>query len=96
MRALLGRVYDRSVSLPSADNHFMVDGTEIPRARLSEIAVPALVVHGTADPLFPLAHGEALAREIPGAALLTVDGLGHELPPWAWDEVLPALIAVTG
>ena len=96
MRALLGRVYDRSVSLPSADNHFMVDGTEIPRARLGDIAVPALVVHGTADPLFPLAHGEALAREIPGATLVTVDGLGHELPPWAWDEVLPALIAVTG
>jgi pimeloyl-ACP methyl ester carboxylesterase len=96
MRALLGRVYDRSVSLPSADNHFMVDGTEIPRGRLGAIGVPALVVHGTADPLFPLAHGEALAREIPGATLVTVDGLGHELPPWAWDEVLPALIAVTG
>ena len=96
MRELLGRVYDRSASLPSADNHFMVDGSEILRARLGEIAVPALVVHGTADPLFPLAHGEALAREIPGATLVVIDGLGHELPPWAWDEVLPALIAVTG
>ena len=95
LRALLGRVYDRTVSLPSGDNHFMVDGTEMPRARLGEIAVPALVVHGTADPLFPLAHGEALAREIPGAELLVVDGLGHELPPWAWDQVLPALIAIT-
>jgi pimeloyl-ACP methyl ester carboxylesterase len=96
MRALIGRVYDRSASIASANNHFMVGGSDMPRSRLAEIAVPALVIHGTDDPLFPPAHGEALAREIPGARLLTIDGLGHELPRWAWDEVLPALIAVTG
>jgi pimeloyl-ACP methyl ester carboxylesterase len=96
MRALLGRVYDRSTSLPSANNHFMLEGTSMARARLAEITAPALVIHGADDPLFPPAHGEALAREIPGAKLLVIDGLGHELPPWAWDEVLPALIAVTG
>jgi len=96
MRALLGRVYDRSPSLPSANNHFVVDGTDIERSRLAEIAAPALVIHGADDPLFPPAHGEALAREIPGAKLLVIDGLGHELPRWAWDEVLPALIAHTG
>jgi pimeloyl-ACP methyl ester carboxylesterase len=96
MRTLLGRVYDRSTSLPSANNHFLVDGTEIARARLAEIATPTLVIHGADDPLFPPAHGEALAREIPGARLLVIPELGHELPPWAWDEVLPALIAATG
>ena len=95
LRALLGRVYDRSPGLASANNHFLVEGSEMPRARLGEIAAPTLVIHGTDDALFPPAHGEALAREIPGARLLLVDGLGHELPPWAWDEVLPALIAVT-
>jgi pimeloyl-ACP methyl ester carboxylesterase len=95
MRALIGRVYDRSTSMASANNHFMLDGTEMPRARLAEIAVPTLVIHGTDDPLFPLPHGEALVREIAGAKLLVIDGLGHELPPWAWDEVLPAVIANT-
>ena len=54
------------------------------------------MIHGTDDPLFPLPHGEALAREIPGAKLLVLPGLGHEFPPSAWDEVLPALIAHTG
>ena len=54
------------------------------------------IIHGTDDPLFPPAHGEALAREIPGARLLLIEGLGHELPRWAWDEVLPALVDVTG
>ena len=38
---------------------------EIPREPLSTIAVPTLVIHGTADPMFPLEHGEALARDIP-------------------------------
>jgi pimeloyl-ACP methyl ester carboxylesterase len=95
MRALLGRVYDRSPSVPSANNHFQLEGSDIPRSRLAGIAVPALVVHGADDPLFPPGHGEALAREIPGAELLVIEGLGHEFPPSAWDEVLPAIVAIT-
>ena len=94
-RALLGRVYDRSASLASASNHYLVDGTDMPHSRLGEIGVPALVVHGTDDPLFPLPHGESLARAIPGARLLVVEGLGHELPRWAWDEVLGAIVELT-
>ena len=70
--------------MASANNHFIVDGSDIERARLAEITAPTLVVHGTADPLFPAAHGEALAREIPGAELLLIDGLGHEFPRWAY------------
>lgn len=48
--------------------------------RLRDIAVPTVVVHGDADPVFPLPHGEALAEGIPGARLVVVEGLGHELP----------------
>ena len=96
MRPLLERVYDRSPRLPSANNHFLLEGSDVPRTRLGAITAPALVIHGAEDPLFPPAHREALAREIPGAKLLVIDGLGHELPQWAWDEVLPALIAATG
>ena len=95
MRALLGRVYDRSGSMPSANNHFVADGTGMEAGALAGIVVPALVIHGADDPLFPPAHGAALAREIPGAELIVVAGLGHELPAWAWDEVLPALIVHT-
>jgi pimeloyl-ACP methyl ester carboxylesterase len=92
LRALLGRVYDRSPRLGSAANHFLLEGSDMAYERLGEITAPTLVIHGTADPLFPPAHGAALARAIPGARLLLIDGLGHELPPWAWDEVAPALI----
>jgi hypothetical protein len=49
------------------------------------------------DPVVLLIMGAGRARlEIPGARLLLVDGLGHEFPRWAWDHVLPALVAVTG
>jgi pimeloyl-ACP methyl ester carboxylesterase len=94
MRALLGRVYDRSASMPSGNNHFLLEGRETTRDKLAAVAVPALVIHGTDDPMFPLPHGEALADVLRGE-LLVIDGLGHEFPPWAWDEVLPALIAHT-
>jgi pimeloyl-ACP methyl ester carboxylesterase len=98
VREVLGRAYDRSIDPASAGNHWLVlggGGEGPPPGALRRLTVPALVVHGTHDPLFPLPHGEALAREIPGARLLVVDGLGHELPRWAWDETLSALIAHT-
>lgn len=44
--------------------------------RLAEIRVPTLVVHGTEDHIVPFAHGQELARRIPGARLVTVPG-GH-------------------
>ena len=94
-RELLGRVYDRSADMRAANNHYAVGGTDIPHERIRGIAAPTLVVHGTDDPLFPPAHGEMLAEEIPGAELHVVEGLGHELPRWAWDDVLPPLIALT-
>jgi pimeloyl-ACP methyl ester carboxylesterase len=95
MREVIARAHDRSTSLPSANNHFLLGGSDIERRRLGDITAPTLVIHGSDDPFFPLPYGEALAREIPGARLLVVDGLGHELPRWAWDEVLAGLIAVT-
>ena len=48
---------------------------------LPTIRCPALVIHGTADPLVPLACGEDTARRIPGARFHTVDGMGHDWPP---------------
>ncbi len=61
------------------------------RERLGEIHVPTTVVHGTDDPLFPIGNGEALAREIPDARLVRLEGVGHELPPRAWSTVVEAI-----
>ncbi|SUP14263.1 alpha/beta fold hydrolase [Tsukamurella pulmonis] len=52
------------------------------------------MIHSADDPLFPLAHGEALARMIPGGRLLVLHGPGHEIPPPStWDAVISALRA---
>ena len=59
---------------------------------LAGIAVPTLVVHGKADPLVPFACGEDTARRIPGARLVGIEGMGHDLPPGAVDRLLPLLI----
>lgn len=48
---------------------------------LRQIKVPSLVIHGAADPLVPLAHGEHTAKCIPGARLEVIPGMGHDLPP---------------
>ncbi|MGC4803524.1 alpha/beta fold hydrolase [Micromonospora sp. DT233] len=47
------------------------------RAALSAVTAPTLVLHGEQDPLFPPAHGAALAAQIPGARLAVVPGMGH-------------------
>ena len=58
----------------STKNSYAAEGSDRWRERLGGLDVPTLVVHGTEDPLFPLGHGEALAREIPGAELLMLEG----------------------
>lgn len=48
--------------------------------RLKKIAVPTTIVHGDCDPLVPVANGMRLARLIPGAEYVELEGVGH-LPP---------------
>jgi len=50
------------------------------RARLADVRVPTLVLHGEGDPLVKLAAGEDTARSIPGARLVTIPGWGHDIP----------------
>jgi pimeloyl-ACP methyl ester carboxylesterase len=65
------------------------------RERLPGITAPTLVVHGAADPFFPLGNAEALAAEIPGATLRVLDGVGAELPGRAHADVAAAVLAHT-
>jgi pimeloyl-ACP methyl ester carboxylesterase len=56
------------------------------------LAIPALMVHGRRDPFFPVGNGEALAREIPGARLLVLEGAATAIPDVAVDEVAAAML----
>jgi pimeloyl-ACP methyl ester carboxylesterase len=95
-RDAIARDVDRTVNIVASQiNHFVMDVGAPIRDRLGEIAAPTLVIHGEEDPVFPLGHGIALAREIPGAELLTLERTGHDLPPEVWDVVIPAIIQHT-
>ena len=61
-------------------------------AELAQLKTPALVMHGKADPLVPFACGEDTARRIPGATLVAIDGMGHDLPPGVVDRLLAAMV----
>lgn len=95
-RTVVERVVARTADLASLGNHAHTDGGPQPDGTLADIAAPTLVIHGDADPLFPLPHGEALARVIPGAELLVLPGAGHEVPPPStWDTVVRVLLRHT-
>jgi pimeloyl-ACP methyl ester carboxylesterase len=59
---------------------------------LAQVRVPTLVIHGTEDQVIGVSGGQATATAIPGARLLVVPGLGHELPPGFWPTLADALV----
>ena len=61
------------------------------RPSLSSITVPTLVIHGADDPLIPAEGGKDTARVIPGASLLIIDGMGHDMPKGVWTEIAEAI-----
>ena len=58
---------------------------------LAGVRAPTLVIHGDADPLVPIEAGRDTASNVPGAELLVIEGMGHELPPRAWPRVVGAI-----
>jgi len=90
-RDLVRRDVERSRNFAASQNHDTVAGDEVSRKPLSSIAAPTLVIHGTADPMFPLEHGMALADEIPNASLLTLEGAGHGVYRADWETIVHAV-----
>jgi len=60
---------------------------------LHRIQAPTLVIHGRDDPLVPFACGHDTARRIPGARLVAIPGMGHDLAPGVVERILPPLLA---
>lgn len=91
------RAFDRTINIQASFvNHGPMAHTRWPRERLPEIKAPTLVIHGEDDLVIPFPHAVALKNEIPGAELLSLKGVGHELPFICWDEVIRAVLAHTG
>ena len=59
---------------------------------LKKIRCPALVIHGTADRLVRPSGGKATAKAIPGAELMLIEGMGHDLPRPAWPRIVDGIV----
>jgi pimeloyl-ACP methyl ester carboxylesterase len=94
-REFVKRDLERAIDPSRLVNHDQVGGAEGKARRAGDIGVPLLVIHGTADPIFPYPHGVALADAVPGATLVTIEGGGHELHEGDWDQMLEAIVSHT-
>jgi pimeloyl-ACP methyl ester carboxylesterase len=65
------------------------------KARLRTLAIPTLIIHGTADPLMRFKAAPDLRASIPGAKLVAIEGMGHSLPRAAWPQILTAIQELT-
>ena len=77
-----GETFDRGYSASGMMRQMMAILKQEDRThRLRSLRVPALVIHGTADKMVHLSGGRSTAAAIHGSELVTVDGMGHDLPP---------------
>jgi len=91
-RTFIEKSYDRSYYPQGAVRQniaLIANGDR--RPSLLTIAVPTLVIHGTDDPLIPVEGGKDTARVIPGASLLIINGMGHDMPKGVWAEIAEAI-----
>ncbi|MFE6857059.1 alpha/beta fold hydrolase [Nocardia sp. NPDC057668] len=80
-----GRTFDRGVDFEGMMRQMvavLVSGDRT--ARLAELDIPTLVLHGADDRIFDVSGGRAIAEAIPGAKLVVFDGMSHNLPRELW------------
>jgi pimeloyl-ACP methyl ester carboxylesterase len=92
LREIAERSYDRGLNPAGSLRQLaaiVASGDRTPLLRT--ITVPTVVIHGTKDRLVPVSGGRATAKAIPGARLVLIEGMGHDLPRGAWPRMLDAI-----
>ena len=92
IRARSARDYDRAYHPEGTARQLAavtVHGDREPA--LSKLSTPTLVIHGSDDPLVPPGNGQRTADAIPGAELLMIEGMGHDMPPGAFAQITDAI-----
>jgi pimeloyl-ACP methyl ester carboxylesterase len=93
MRAAAARSYDRAHDPDGVARQLLAIVASPDRTGgLGHVTVPTVVIHGTADPLVRPDGGEATAAAIPGARLVMMENMGHDLPPELWDEMVEVIV----
>jgi pimeloyl-ACP methyl ester carboxylesterase len=97
LRELGGRAFDRGYHPAGTARQFAAIQTAWDRTRqLARLRLPALVIHGREDRLIQPGGGRATARAIPGARLLMLDGMGHDLPRSHWPTFVEEIARLAG
>ena len=95
LRERAGRAFDRDVDPDGATRQFAAFLASPDRtADLARVTAPTLVIHGAADPLIQVSGGRATAAAIPGAELLVIEGMGHDLPRQLWPQFADRISAL--
>jgi pimeloyl-ACP methyl ester carboxylesterase len=95
-RELAGRMFDRGIHPAGSARQIAAIVTAPDRTeQLGRVGVPTTVIHGDADPLVNVSGGRATAEAIPGARLVIVPGMGHDLPRDLWPQIADAIVANT-
>jgi pimeloyl-ACP methyl ester carboxylesterase len=92
LRDMAGRSYDRGRNPAGSGRQLAAITASGDRtSRLGSISAPTVVVHGTKDRLVSPSGGRATAKAIPGARLVRIEGMGHDLPRGAWPQIIGAI-----
>jgi pimeloyl-ACP methyl ester carboxylesterase len=93
IRELAARSYDRDHDpVAPARQLAAIVASGNRTSEIRRIKVPTLVIHGDQDKMVGPSGGRATARAIPGARLLTIKGMGHDLPRGAWPEIIDGIV----
>ena len=60
-------------------------------AKLRQLFVPTLVIHGESDPLLPVAAGKEIAAAVRGSTFVGIPGMGHDIPKVHWKKIADAV-----
>jgi pimeloyl-ACP methyl ester carboxylesterase len=92
IRERAGLAYDRGFDVRAGGRQLGAIVASGDRTReLASIKAPTLVIHGTVDKMIRPSGGRATARAIPGARLMMIDGMGHDLPRGVWPQIIDAI-----
>ena len=65
------------------------------RPGLNQLKLPCLVIHGDIDPLVPVTGAHDTHQNVPGAELMIIEGIGHEMPKGAWHQIVEGITSIT-
>jgi len=95
-RARLARAYDRNFHPPGSARQVAAIMASPPRDEgLRSVVLPALVIHGAADPLVPVEGGLDTHACIANSEWMVIEGMGHDLPPAVWSGIVDGISKLT-